>query len=167
MRFVLLYIIIFFYTIPVISQEPQFRWGEKLNRKFGQLDKLDIIGVDDDGFYATYTVNNQITLEHYDPENRRFWTTALLPHTPDGHNATFHSVQMIKSRLYLFSSDTGDGETQVYAQGISHNGNYHPSIKVVAQGVAGEKIVVKVSEDTAAVAVLIAGDNQNTIAATA
>ncbi|MEJ8801585.1 hypothetical protein [Pontibacter sp. H249] len=163
MRFVLLYIVILFYAIPVISQEPQFKWGEKLNRKFGQLDKLDIIGVDEDGFYATYTVNEQITLEHYDPQHKRFWTTALLPHTPDGHKADFHSVQMIKSRLYLFSSSTGDGETQVYAQEISHNGNYHSQIKVVAQGVAGEKTIIETSEDDAAVAVLITGSNKSTV----
>ena len=163
MKFFIVPILLLLYSIPVISQEPRFTWGNKINRKFGQLENLEIIGVDKDGFFSTYAVNTQITLEHYNLQNERFWTIALLPKTPEGHNATFHSVQMINGNLYMISSSTGDGETQVYAQEINHNGNYLPEIKILLQAEEGEKIIVATSPDDAAIAVLIDTDHSHTL----
>ena len=160
MRFFALYIVILIYATPVLSQEPQFSWGERLKRNFGQLEEMRIVGVDKDGFFATYTVNDQITLEHYDPQHKRFWTTALLPKTPDGQKASFVKVKMLKDKLYMLSSSTGGGETQVYSQEISHSGNYVPEISVIAQAVEGDKIILESSANDAATAIMIANNNR-------
>ncbi|MFD2514900.1 hypothetical protein ACFSRY_13570 [Pontibacter locisalis] len=124
---------------------------------------MEVIGVDDDGFFTTYESDNQVTLEHYSPENIRLWTTALRPTTPGGKPATFHSMQMIKGALYMISSSKKERETVVYAQEIKHNGNYSPDVIPLARGKFGKHIKIATAEDEAALIVVLSGDNRQEI----
>ncbi|MBC5995016.1 hypothetical protein [Pontibacter cellulosilyticus] len=124
---------------------------------------MEIIGVDKDGFFATYTVNNQITLEHYNPDHERFWTTALSPKTNDGKSAKFHCVEMLKGDLYMLSYNTTGNSTRVYSQKISHNGNYAPDIELIAQSNKGDNVLMAKAPDDAAFAVAVNGEDSHTI----
>ncbi|WP_299824072.1 hypothetical protein [uncultured Pontibacter sp.] len=163
MKLLIVYILLLLYSTTVISQEPRFSWGEKIKRNFGQLENMKIVGVDEDGFFTTYQVNKQITLEHYSPQNRRFWTTALLPKTPDGHDAAFESVKMINENLFMFSSTASEGITRVYVQKIHHNGNYEPTIAVLAQSPEEGNILLATSANDAALAILITGPENHSL----
>ncbi|GAB3203820.1 hypothetical protein GCM10027293_35480 [Pontibacter aydingkolensis] len=116
---------------------------------------MEIIGVDDDGFFSTYEVEGQISLEHYNPESKRFWATALLPKTPEGKNATFQCVQMLKGNLYMISSSESNGKTQVYAQEINHNGNYTTEIIQIVQDASGSNIHMAKSPDQNAISIVV------------
>ena len=163
MKFFIAQILLLLYSIPVISQNPQFDWGEKINRKFGQLENMEIIGVDKDGYFTTYTVNDQITLEHYNPQHERFWTTALLPKNPEGKSTRFHCVQMVKGDLYMLSYGTVGNTTHVYAQQINHNGNYTPEVRLIAQSDKGDKVLMAKAADDDAFAVAITGKEGHTL----
>ena len=160
MKLILSYIVFILYTTPVISQNPQFSWGERINRKFGQLENMEIIGVDQDGFFATYAVNDQITLEHYNPQNERFWTVALLPKTPDGRKCSFHCVIMFRNNLYMLSSHHTAGKTNVYIQEITHNGNYNSDILLVMEDADGDNMKVAIAPNDAFLAIAVGGDDK-------
>lgn len=163
MKFLVLYIALFIYAAPVISQIPEFSWGEKISRKFGQIENMEIIGVDRDGFFATYSVNDQITLEHYNPRNERFWTVALHPKTPDGHKAKYHCVISFRDNLYMISSHTLSGKTNVYAQQINHNGNYSPDIILLLEDAPGDEVKLATSSNEEALAISISGPEKHTL----
>ncbi|WP_439881803.1 hypothetical protein ACSX1A_01330 [Pontibacter sp. MBLB2868] len=156
-------ILLFFALFSSSAQQPDFTWGSPINRNPRLLQHMEVVGVDKDGFFATHATDNQTVLEHFNPQNDRLWTTVLLPRSPEGAATKFHSVQMIKGKLYLISSGLKDGQTLVYAQEIRHNGNYDPEIVTLARGKYGKKIHIATAQDEAALIVVLSGDNQQTI----
>ncbi len=158
-KLVLLAIFTLFFTTSAVSQDPTFSWGKKIERDARKLGNIEIVGADEDGCFATYEVNRQVTLEHYNHQNENFWTTALLPKTPEGEPATFHSVQMYQNTLYMISSSTSNGQTYIYAQEINHNGNYLSEIKQIAEGNNDNIIDIAIAPDDAALLVITSGKN--------
>jgi hypothetical protein len=163
---VILAIFTLFFTTSAVSQDPTFSWGKKIERDARKLGNIEIVGADKDGCFATYEVNRQVTLEHYNHPNDNFWTTALLPKTPDGEPATFHSVQMYQGTLFMISSNSVKGKTRVYAQEINHNGNYLSEIRQIAEGGKDDIIEIATAPNDAALLVVISGKNQSPITLT-
>jgi len=156
-------IVLLLLSVPALAQPPDFSWGAPIKRDPMRLQHMHMVGVDSDGFFTTFAQKGQVTLEHYDPQSQRLWTTALLPRTPAGEHARFHSVQMFQGRLYLISIHTENSQTQVYAQEIKHNGNYSPDITPLAKGKVGRHLHVTAAGRGTALNVVLCGDSRQAI----
>jgi hypothetical protein len=159
-----LLIILFFSFLTTLSaQAPQFTWGSPIDRDPEKLQNIEIVGVNDKGFFATYESGGQVMLEYFDDKSERLWATVLIPKTPKNQISKFHSVQMIRGKLYMISSKQDQEQTVVYAQHIKHNGNYAPKIYTIARGKHGKKIKLATSDDDSAMIVVLSGDNKQSI----
>ena len=163
---ILLIIFTLFFTTPAVSQDPTFSWGKKIERDARKLGNIKIVGANEDGCFATYEVNRQVTLEHYNHLSQTFWTTALLPKTPEGEPATFHSVQMYQGSLYMISSSSGKDRISVYAQEINHNGNYLADRKLIAEGKDDKTIEIATAPNDAALLIVTSGNHKSPITLT-
>ncbi|MDX5422980.1 MAG: hypothetical protein LPK14_12050 [Hymenobacteraceae bacterium] len=163
MKIALITIYLCLWVISVFAQQPTFKWGPPVNHSPRQLQQMQVIGAAANGFYALYEEDSQVTLEYYDAENRRIWATALYPRSPAGQVTKFHSVQLIRDQLYMISSGPAKGQTAVYAQGITAQGNYEPEIVQLASGRYGKTVHVATASNEAALVVVLSGDNRQTI----
>lgn len=126
-------LILLLYHFPSFAQEPTISWGPEIQQNNRDLSQLHIIGTGtDNSFYTQYTENRQITLERYNQKNQRIWAVAIAPRSPDGSRAVFEQLAVLNHQVYLISSVTGKYKKDVFIQRIDGDGDYMPTIHLLA-----------------------------------
>lgn len=127
----LLVLLLYFFTAQ--AQEPTINWGPEIAHNNRNLNQLQLIGTGpDNSFYTRYTDKNQITLERYDQYHQRIWSVCIAPLSPDGARASLQEMVLLNGQVYLLSTVTEKFKKNVFIQQIDRNGNYMPTIHLLA-----------------------------------
>jgi len=159
-------ILFFFLALPAVAQQPAFIWGPAVNYEPRKLDHMHVVGINGTGFYATYQEDYQVTLERYNNQNQRVWAVALLPKTPDGQTSRLLSTILLHNRLYVLSTFSDGGRTNVFAQRIHETGNYDSEIIPLLTNSYGSSVSIAASPDKNALLLVQTGETGGPATAT-